>query len=149
MVATLGNSVASARMLLAAGANPNIPSRKGCYPLHVAAELLDSGLLETLLESSLVNLDCRNIKGRTPIILATKAHRLKQFRLLVDAGADRTLSDTDGRTVLHHAARCRQLEFLDILLKDDSVAIEAQDKVVSSPNISVESLHTPLTDWPS
>eukprot|EP00042_Codosiga_hollandica_P045871 m.472870 g.472870 ORF g.472870 m.472870 type:complete len:564 (-) comp57116_c0_seq14:482-2173(-) len=99
MVATLGNSVASARMLLAAGANPNIPSR-GCSPLHIAAELLDSGLLETLLESSLVNLDCRNIKGRTPIILATKAHRLKQFRLLVDAGADRTLSDTVRLLVL-------------------------------------------------
>ncbi|XP_068741050.1 uncharacterized protein [Montipora capricornis] len=86
------------------------------YPrLHVSVETGDTHEIETLLSSG-VDIDSRNMDGRTPLMLAAESGREKIFRLLIERGSDPTLKDSRGRSVLHWAARSGSNEIIQELL---------------------------------
>lgn len=73
------------RLLLKAGANPNLPQVAGITPVMAAA-----GLGST-------NIDTRGS-------LKTQAGMIDSLKLMLSAGGDLTLQDKQGRTALHGAA---------------------------------------------
>ena len=73
------------RLLLAAGANPNLPQMAGITPVMAAA-----GLGST-------NIDTRGS-------LKTQAGMIDSLKLMLAAGGDLALQDKQGRTALHGAA---------------------------------------------
>ncbi|XP_071099027.1 uncharacterized protein [Haliotis cracherodii] len=74
-----------------------------------------------------------NVKGRddqTPLMRAVCGGHIAVFRFLVSHGADQTLLDKDGHTLLHLATQHGQLHMVKYII--DSVDINAKDKVDSS-----------------
>jgi hypothetical protein len=93
-LAAAGHRVVIARMLLAAGADPNAAHnhRRG-RPLHYAADGY----------------------SRNPLFDA--AQQVKTIRCLLDAGADLQAADKNGATALHRAVRTRCAAAVECLLK--------------------------------
>ena len=90
------------KLLLSAGADPNLPDDEGETPLHVAAF---EGTMETvhLLLQHGANPDAATEDGKTPLMNSAKAgHGLIAAQLLA-AGADAQAVDNAGRTALHWA----------------------------------------------
>ncbi|KAK8087735.1 ankyrin repeat-containing domain protein [Apiospora hydei] len=97
--------------LLAAGADPAGATLEGLTSLHLAARARESnivGMLIDALDASKTtstgeqqrHLDARDQLGRTPLHHACRSGRYETVSLLLSAGADPTLKDNQGLTVL-------------------------------------------------
>ena len=93
---------AAARVLLAGGADPNLPEEGGFTPLiwaaiggwdECAADLLDAGANPNLADAY----------GRTPLYLAAERGSLPLTRRLLECGARAGMPDSEGRTPLDMA----------------------------------------------
>jgi ankyrin repeat protein len=71
--------------------------------LHVAAARGYVGETQALIAAGAV-IDARNGWGATPLWMAAQAGRLDVVRVLLDAGADRTLADLEDTSPLDVAA---------------------------------------------
>ena len=79
--------------------------RKKVTPLHIAAQLRDSRVLEYLLSGGLtLNIDACTDKGETPLSLAVWRSAPKNVSLLLSKGADTTVIDSYGYSAVHWAA---------------------------------------------
>ncbi|XP_071099011.1 uncharacterized protein [Haliotis cracherodii] len=75
-----------------------------------------------------------NIRGRndqTPLMRAVCGGHIAVFRFLVSRGADQTLVDKDGHTLLHLATQHGQLHMVKYII--DSFDINAKDKAGLTP----------------
>lgn len=99
--AALDNDIASARMELAAGADPNLADRGGFRPLHLAAQ---QGSVEVagLLLNNAADVDPRNVDGNTPVLVAVFNFRGdgRLIELLRRHGADPHTGNNHGQTPL-------------------------------------------------
>ena len=105
---TIGTNAA---VLLARGANPNIPDKHGLTPLHLAiTNRSDQRLTITkLLLDHHADPNARDSLGRTPLHALAKSMRdgdyffrpSETIEALIKAGANPTLLDSDGQTILH------------------------------------------------
>ena len=108
--------------LLAARPNVNAQDNDGCTPLHVLA-LSDSSFKReatSLILAAGANPNLRDKQGRTPAecFLAGKwpwSGAAQCLPLLVKAGADFSIKDNDGKTLLHYLASLGPLENLTLL----------------------------------
>lgn len=75
--------------------------------LHIACRYGGSGIVEDLLKIKGIHIDPRDIKGRTPLMLACEATAVttdpQLFTLLLGKGASLSIKDNDGLTALDHA----------------------------------------------
>jgi ankyrin repeat protein len=95
----------SVEALLRVGADIGQPGLEGNSALHMAAMVSDPQYLRLLLQySPPVNVRNANT-GATPLAAAVLAGREEQLRMLLNAGADSTLSDRTGDTPVHLAAK--------------------------------------------
>ncbi|KAL7803033.1 ankyrin repeat-containing domain protein [Trichoderma afarasin] len=101
-----------AKVLLAAGADPNVRTEKGDTPMHIANPEKPQ-LLDMLVEHG-ADLNAKNAWGRTPLLEIIRNmgaswsafDRLKPdvhtFNKLVDLGADVHATDQNGDNLFHH-----------------------------------------------
>jgi len=88
--------------LLQHGADPNRPASNGESAMSIAAILPDGAYLKLALKNG-GNLDFRDSRQRTPLILAIQRRRVENVRLLLESGADFNVADARGDTPLMHA----------------------------------------------
>lgn len=92
-------------------------------PVHKAAVGGQAGIL-TLLVDAKVDVNAQNDRGTTALILATYTSTEPTFvdciRLLLCAGADKTLKDEFGQTALDYAREDEHAVAIDLLTKDDA-----------------------------
>ncbi len=62
------------------------------------------------------DINSRDKHQKTALILASEAKNRETFQFLIDKGADFTLADADGYTILHHAIRSQDSSFLQFIL---------------------------------
>jgi ankyrin repeat protein len=108
--------VAVASLLLAKGADPNMPTEHGLIPLHWAADNGHLDLVTLLLEKGA---NCNNTvepDGFTPLHLAVDQNYIAVARLLLEKGADPNIATENGATPLHWAAYNGHLEQINLLL---------------------------------
>ena len=70
------------------------------YVLHAAVANGHEDILELLLQQSGSDLDKKNHRGQTSILLAAEKGHLSVVQLLLGKGADPNISDEDGTTPL-------------------------------------------------
>ena len=91
--------------LLAAGARVNAPSGRGETAVHVAAFSGDEAMLRAALAGG-GDVNARNVEtGATPLVQALLSSCATLYRVLLDAGADPNLADSNSDAPLHVAAR--------------------------------------------
>ena len=121
------NRLSAAKMLLAAGADPNIPAHEAKTALSWAAAQGSEEALDLLLQHPSIALDIPDKSGQTPLLLAADAGHTKSVRMLLDKGASLKHADNEGRTALSLAAAKGHKVVVKLLLKNGA-AINAQDK---------------------
>jgi uncharacterized protein len=93
--ATLRGHVENVRLLLQAGADPNLPAQM--TPL-MAAAYCDSPPCAQLLIASGADLNARGAQGTTALMVAARAGHLDMVQLLLAAGADPLIRCDRGQT---------------------------------------------------
>ena len=118
--------------LLRQNANPNIRDREGNAPLHIAAQI---GYPDAVNWLRIVNADlnARNDRGETPLILAVQQRNGTIVRQLIDAGASPDIADSVvGLSARDYAARdARAADILEIL---DSAEKQTEEVPVFGPS---------------
>jgi ankyrin repeat protein len=90
-------------------------NRPGWTALHYAAINGNPEIIKVLLDAS-AYIDAESAEGRmTPIMLAAVRGRVAAVRVLQQEGADVTLKNADGMTVLDLARRFQQADVIDVL----------------------------------
>jgi uncharacterized protein len=88
---------AAARLLLEAGAHPNVVNRDRESPLSLAVEQDDPETVALLLRHGARDIDrVGGVSGMTPLAMAASNLSLPILKLLLDAGADPEQQDTDN-----------------------------------------------------
>lgn len=104
-VASLHGHTSLVRVLLEGGGNPAIPWVCGDTPLHAAAVAGHDEILACLVNHD-APVDIANESNQTPLMLATLMRRYKCMEILMNAGADPTVTDEYGISALDSAANC-------------------------------------------
>jgi ankyrin repeat protein len=95
---------ASIPVLLAAGADVNLVNGRGYSLLSVAAHYKRPHLLRVLLDAGATNIDHPTVNhGFTPLMRAVENGCVESVRLLLAAGANRSLLNGFGKTILNTA----------------------------------------------
>lgn len=112
MLAALKGDVDICKLLIARDADVNKP---GWAPLHYAATGGHIAVMRLLLDNH-AYIDAASPNGSTPLMMAARYGTNDAVKLLIDAGADPTLKNTQGMTAIDFA---RQVQ------RDDTVLLIA------------------------
>src|SRR5215471_11057969 len=112
------DDVEMARLLIQAGANPNLKTRLGdVAPLHLAATNGDAAVVELLVKAG-ADVNAANGNGTTPLMFAAASGRTDAIRILLDQGANVNARDTShGQTALMFAAALNRAPAIKLLVK--------------------------------
>lgn len=121
--------------LLGVGANPDIPSKDGFYPFHLAIQHEDISIVQILLNfgTNIFSIDSygNNALGRVLSCHGTKAFHLIVF--LLEAGLDPNMPNFYGNSAMDTALRIANYDFKSLFLGKqqrcnfDSLAITSYD----------------------
>lgn len=76
----------------------------GMQPMHWACTSGQLRVAQWLVEECGVDINAKDIKGTTPLMIAVQYHHTSLVEYLLGAGADASLLDNDGDSALHWAA---------------------------------------------
>ena len=100
MLAANSNDLASAKLLIEAGASVNRPN---WTPLHYAASKGHTAMMRLLIEND-AYIDAESPNATTPLMMAAYYATPNAVKLMLEEGADPTLQNKDGQTALAMAA---------------------------------------------
>lgn len=106
-------------LLLKHGANPNVFSKKGLYPIHMASRI--SLNLCRLLVQYGANVNVKDVNGRTPIMESILSKCGEAFQICIflkENGASINGKDIFGNSTLHYASSAGKLQLVDFLIKN-------------------------------
>ncbi|KAF6219053.1 hypothetical protein HO133_005597 [Letharia lupina] len=124
--------LSAAKMLLDAGADPNVPTDEKKTVLSWAAAEGSEESIGLLLKQPSIEVDVADKSGQTPLLRAADAGHTKCVRILLDKGANLKHADNEGRTALALAAIKGHKVVAKLLLKN-SAEINAQDRMGNTP----------------
>ena len=99
MLAANANDLASANLLIEAGASVNRPK---WTPLHYAASKGYTGMMRLLIEND-AYVDAESPNGTTPLMMAAYYSSPNAVKLMLEEGADPLLKNQDGQTAIDMA----------------------------------------------
>lgn len=133
------NKESAVKMLLEAGADPNLTDQKGDTALHAVARLdspnsehVSIAITQALLGAN-VDIDTRGCDGVTALMMASRTGQSELLGVLLEQGADTLSRDTRGRTALTYAAQ-----------KGHATVIRRLISAGADVNVASESGTTPL-----
>ena len=116
-LSSVGGHVEAARVLLAAGAPPDIGDMVySSSPLHKAARG-GYAALATLLGAAGADVNITNERGRTPLHVAAGYGHVEMVAALIENGADVNRRDHRGETSLHLPAFYQHLDCMTLLIQ--------------------------------
>src|SRR4030095_949380 len=109
------------KILLSAGANPNIQMRVSQSTALIAAvsEQLNCSIIELILEKG-ARINMRNQYGNTALIVATMLDNYNVMELLCKYNADISIQNNNKETALRKAVEKNNLMMMNLLLKNNT-----------------------------
>ncbi|XP_048237152.1 serine/threonine-protein phosphatase 6 regulatory ankyrin repeat subunit A-like [Haliotis rufescens] len=101
------------------GGNQSLIASENDNVLHAACQGGNLAIVKEVIGISDINTSGRN--GETPLMRAVCGGHIAVYRYLMSRGADRTLVDKDGHTLLHLACHHGQLAMLKHIIADFDV----------------------------
>ncbi|KAF5604331.1 ankyrin protein 3 [Fusarium pseudocircinatum] len=128
-VATRSCNLKLTKLLLQRGANPRAENSVQETPLHCAAKMKGTAAIMEALLSYRAQIDARDDRGRTPLILASTYASIDEIRFLILKGAVATSRDEEDETCLHQAMK-REDTALEVvlLLLENGVRADARSR---------------------
>ncbi|XP_022109248.1 serine/threonine-protein phosphatase 6 regulatory ankyrin repeat subunit B-like [Acanthaster planci] len=128
--AIFGDEPEIVEYLLESGSKPNASSKMGFTPLHIAAIEGHKKCVEVLLSRlTPSDVDCRDVNGNTPLVIAIAKKYTPIIQLLVEhQGISLDLKDAHQRTPLHIAALCGNKLAGEHILKANPELINVQSQ---------------------
>lgn len=118
-----------AAVLLAHGAVINHRGKARYHTaLHVAVFRANPSVAKVLAYAEGVDLDCKDIKGETPLHWTALRDQAGIARMLIEAGADPMHLDYAGYPPLHHAAKEDSYGVVAVLASTAGVQVDFKDK---------------------
>uniref|UniRef100_A0A8C8ILS4 Euchromatic histone-lysine N-methyltransferase 1b n=1 Tax=Oncorhynchus tshawytscha TaxID=74940 RepID=A0A8C8ILS4_ONCTS len=90
---------------------------EGFTCLHLAAKIGHYNIVEHLLSTGLIDINCQDDGGWTAMIWATEYKHLEQVKMLLNKGADINIRDKEENICLHWAAFSGSVEIAELLLE--------------------------------
>ncbi|XP_054717150.1 ankyrin repeat domain-containing protein 13B-like [Uloborus diversus] len=87
------------------------------YPLHFCVWFNDYKELDRCLQTSEYDIELRDPRGRTPLMLAVTLNHLESARVLLRHGADVIIENKQGYTVVHEAVSTENAQLLQEVLE--------------------------------
>ncbi|XP_046564852.1 serine/threonine-protein phosphatase 6 regulatory ankyrin repeat subunit B-like [Haliotis rubra] len=112
-------------LLESKGADSTLLDTFGDSLLHLACQGGNMSLVEHLVSDSNINL--RNGYGRTPLMAAAFKGHKSVFDLLESKGADSTLLDTFGDSLLHLACQGGNMSLVEHLVSDSNINLKSDN----------------------
>lgn len=135
----------TARILLAAGANPAAKNRYGVTPLSIACTNGNAALIRLLLESGAEpNTPLRG--GETPLMTAARTGRVKAVSALLERGAPINARLPQGQTALMWAAAEGHAAVVDTLLAAGAEFRQPLDSGFTPLLFAARGGHTAIVD---
>jgi ankyrin repeat protein len=140
------NDVATAKLLLRAGADPMARNRFGATPLSEAALTGSAELVAALLEAGADAKGLTTADGETVLMTAARAGNVEAVRMLVDRGADVNAREHyKGQTALMWAAAERHAGVVKLLLERGADwQVRSTDRETKPPKLSAASSISPI-----
>ena len=126
--------------LLKKKANPNARDDEGATALIRAALVCEPRVLTLLLDRG-ADINAADTQGRTPLVMAIERdppdkdfakRQVDVIKLLLSRKANPALKDADGNTVVHYAARQRNVDALKMMLAA-GIPADARNKDGATP----------------
>ncbi|XP_067660126.1 putative ankyrin repeat protein RF_0381 [Haliotis asinina] len=95
--------------------------------LHVACQGGNIVIIKYLIKREIVDIDSRDVDGWTAVMHAASDGRKDVFDVLVKAGANLSLVNSNNESILHLACVEENVEIVKYLMKRDIVDINSQD----------------------
>ena len=127
------------QQLLQRGFDPNTLNPAGDHGLLIAVRVSASKVLTVLLAQPKIDVEARNSKDESPLMLASLRGMAELVRQLLDKGAD---VNKPGWTPLHYAATSGHLQIMDLLLEHHAY-IDAASPNGSTPLMMAAMYGTP------
>jgi len=111
--------IEATELLLQNGASENCVDEEGNGLLSIASLLGSPQMVSYLLKRTKIQVDTKNYKNKTPLILISKFNEnqyLETAQVLISAGANVNIAENSGKTALHFAAEAGNLPFIQLLL---------------------------------
>ena len=120
--------------LIIRGCNPNTADGEGLTSLHYASEFNRLDVIRTLFDifGESLMLNPRDKYGWTPLYCAVHHGNIEVVKLLLELGADTSVSNAQQKTPLHCAASQGRREICEILIAGGA-SLNAEDKHSVTP----------------
>ncbi|XP_048247528.1 uncharacterized protein LOC124148073 [Haliotis rufescens] len=125
MVAAVKGHKSVFDFLESAGADLSLASTSGHSLLHLACQGGNMTIVQHLMSDS--NINQRGMHGWTPIMVAAVNGHKSLFDFLKSAGADLSLVDTDGDSLLHLACQGGNMTIVQHLMSDSNINQRGMD----------------------
>lgn len=113
------NRITKINLLLNYGANPNIANNEGKTALHYASlfDDIDIKVIKTLIKAG-AELNTKDNKGNTPLILATRIGDKEKVELLIENGADVNIRNDEQFSPLIIAVDNKNQDLVNLFIKN-------------------------------
>ena len=123
----------SVKILLEAGSNPNIASADGYTCLNVAVlQRCSKKMIRAIIDHG-VDVNAVGKDNRTALILACEQNNADAINVLLNAGADTGIANTDGNTCLHAAVNENSSRDILQALIDHGADVNAENMNNTTP----------------
>jgi len=93
----------------------------GRVALHYAAKGIQTQLLIERYIAATPDINCRDRSEKTPLMIAAEAKNITAMDCLIKQGADPTLTDDQGRSILHYATEDQDEILISWILENTSL----------------------------